>query len=329
MGAFQGLDAFGKVRFLVIRAVVDLHSRRRWKMSRSGRRLAPYVGQGCFKESCYSSFPLVTFISLAIIAVSTILEFIDYRRVHLEPSIIVDRSRGEKLVVDMDIFFPRVPCYCESVFLEYGASADRHAVLSLDIMDISGERQMDLQHDITKTRINKDGQVVAVIKNGRESSLPCVASTIADTSQSSKVKPNALWPRRTHLNAEAATAVYPQLRGAVTRVRMSGRPISERGGASATRTELRRYVPGLGVGRRADGRRSVLMKDGQPRSRNRTQRDVKSLDISRSTRRVSPVLPPKNPRQRFAGHRKLPLFPRTGLPIQPSIVPEPCALLEG
>lgn len=39
-------------------------------------------------------------------------------------------------------------------------------------MDISGERQMDLQHDITKTRINKDGQVVAVIKNGRESS-PC------------------------------------------------------------------------------------------------------------------------------------------------------------
>lgn len=59
------------------------------------------------------SHATVTFISLAIIAVSTILEFIDYRRVHLEPSIIVDRSRGEKLVVDMDIFFPRVPCYCK------------------------------------------------------------------------------------------------------------------------------------------------------------------------------------------------------------------------
>lgn len=59
----------------------------------------------------------VTFISLAIIAVSTILEFIDYRRVHLEPSIIVDRSRGEKLVVDMDIFFPRVPCYRQSLVI--------------------------------------------------------------------------------------------------------------------------------------------------------------------------------------------------------------------
>jgi hypothetical protein len=39
------------------------------------------------------------------------LEFVDYRRVHLEPSILVDRSRGEKLVIEMDISFPRVPCY--------------------------------------------------------------------------------------------------------------------------------------------------------------------------------------------------------------------------
>jgi hypothetical protein len=33
------------------------------------------------------------------------LEFVDYRRVHLEPSILVDRSRGEKLVIEMDISF--------------------------------------------------------------------------------------------------------------------------------------------------------------------------------------------------------------------------------
>ena len=42
---------------------------------------------------------------------SVMLEFVDYRRVHLEPSILVDRSRGEKLVIEMDISFPRVPCY--------------------------------------------------------------------------------------------------------------------------------------------------------------------------------------------------------------------------
>ncbi len=30
----------------------------------------------------------------------------------------VDRSRGEKLIVDMDIVFPRVPCYRESRGIE-------------------------------------------------------------------------------------------------------------------------------------------------------------------------------------------------------------------
>lgn len=42
---------------------------------------------------------------------SIMLEFIDYRRIRIEPSIVVDRSRGEKLVMEMDVSFPRVPCY--------------------------------------------------------------------------------------------------------------------------------------------------------------------------------------------------------------------------
>ena len=53
----------------------------------------------------------VTFLSASIIITSMLLEFIDYRRIHLEPSIEVDRSRGEKLVIEVDIEFPRVPCY--------------------------------------------------------------------------------------------------------------------------------------------------------------------------------------------------------------------------
>ena len=55
----------------------------------------------------------MTFISFSIILTSMMIEFIDYRRIHLEPSIEVDRSRGEKLVIDLDMTFPRVPCYCE------------------------------------------------------------------------------------------------------------------------------------------------------------------------------------------------------------------------
>lgn len=56
----------------------------------------------------------MTFISLSIILTSMTIEWFDYRRIHLEPSIQVDRSRGEKLVIDLDFTFPRVPCYRQS-----------------------------------------------------------------------------------------------------------------------------------------------------------------------------------------------------------------------
>ena len=56
----------------------------------------------------------VTFISFSIIITSMMLEFIDYQRITLEPTLEVDRSRGEKLVINLDIYFPRVPCYCLS-----------------------------------------------------------------------------------------------------------------------------------------------------------------------------------------------------------------------
>lgn len=52
-------------------------------------------------------------ISAAIIIAFTLVEFIDYRRVHTDTSVIVDRSRGEKLNVIFNVTFARVPCYCE------------------------------------------------------------------------------------------------------------------------------------------------------------------------------------------------------------------------
>ena len=54
----------------------------------------------------------VTLLSAAIIFAITTMEFFDYRRVHMDTSIAVDKSRGEKLVVKMNVTFPRVPCYC-------------------------------------------------------------------------------------------------------------------------------------------------------------------------------------------------------------------------
>jgi hypothetical protein len=35
-------------------------------------------------------------------------------------------------------------------------------------MDISGEQQMDLQHDITKSRLSKEGRELETVKSGRK-----------------------------------------------------------------------------------------------------------------------------------------------------------------
>lgn len=56
----------------------------------------------------------MTLLSAAIIFAITTMEFFDYRRVNVDTSIVVDKSRGEKLTVKMNVTFPRVPCYCES-----------------------------------------------------------------------------------------------------------------------------------------------------------------------------------------------------------------------
>ncbi|KAJ7644229.1 Sec1-like protein [Roridomyces roridus] len=53
----------------------------------------------------------LTIIAAAIILSFTTMEFFDYRRITTDTSIVVDKSRGEKLTVKMNITFPRVPCY--------------------------------------------------------------------------------------------------------------------------------------------------------------------------------------------------------------------------
>ncbi|GAA5908587.1 retrograde cargo receptor ERV46 [Sporobolomyces salmoneus] len=95
---------------------------------------------------------MLTLVSLSLILALTLYEFIDYRRVHMEPSIVVDRSRGEKLVVNLNVTFPRVPCY----------------LLSVDIMDISGEHQNDVNHDLLKTRISQEGKTIMAASKGKE-----------------------------------------------------------------------------------------------------------------------------------------------------------------
>jgi endoplasmic reticulum-Golgi intermediate compartment protein 3 len=53
----------------------------------------------------------LTILSAAVILTFSMIEFVDYRRVNVDTSIVVDKSRGEKLTVRMNVTFPRVPCY--------------------------------------------------------------------------------------------------------------------------------------------------------------------------------------------------------------------------
>ncbi|KAG6837199.1 hypothetical protein H0H93_013426 [Arthromyces matolae] len=86
----------------------------------------------------------LTLLSAAIILAFTTMEFLDYRRITIDTSIVVDKSRGEKLTVNMNVTFPRVPCY----------------LLSLDVMDISGETQRDVSHNVLKVRLDEHGVIV-------------------------------------------------------------------------------------------------------------------------------------------------------------------------
>jgi hypothetical protein len=83
----------------------------------------------------------LTLIAAAIVFAFTTVEFLDYRRVGMDTSIVVDKSRGQALTVWLNVTFPRVPCY----------------LLSLDVMDVSGEVQRDITHQIVKVRLDQKG----------------------------------------------------------------------------------------------------------------------------------------------------------------------------
>ena len=91
---------------------------------------------------------IVTLTSLLLILWLTWGEWAQYRRVIIRPELIVDKGRGEKMEIHMNISFPRVPC----------------ELLTLDVMDVSGEVQTGVMHGVNKVRLRTESEGGGVIE---------------------------------------------------------------------------------------------------------------------------------------------------------------------
>lgn len=74
-------------------------------------------------------------------------EYLDYTLIITRPELVVDRDINKKLDINLDISFPHMPC----------------AMLSMDILDVSGDIKIDLlKNQFQKFRLLKDGQQIEV-----------------------------------------------------------------------------------------------------------------------------------------------------------------------
>ena len=88
---------------------------------------------------------LITIASMCLIMILIVANFLSYRTIIVRPELVVDKTRGERMSIHFNITFPHVPC----------------SMLSLDVMDQSGEIQQDISHTVSKTRLSQDGSIIS------------------------------------------------------------------------------------------------------------------------------------------------------------------------
>ncbi|KAM0482981.1 hypothetical protein ACHAPX_002425 [Trichoderma viride] len=92
---------------------------------------------------------IVTIVSLLVVLFLSWGEWSSYRRIVVHPELVVDKGRGERMDIHLNVTFPNMPC----------------ELLTLDVMDVSGEQQHGVAHGITKFRLQPPSRGGGVIES--------------------------------------------------------------------------------------------------------------------------------------------------------------------
>ncbi|KAJ3382593.1 hypothetical protein HDU84_004201 [Entophlyctis sp. JEL0112] len=95
-----------------------------------------------------STGALVSLVSYIVIFILLLSEFTDWTKLQVNPSLDVDIARKEKMEITMNITFPKIPCF----------------LLSIDVMDVSGDHQNEVDHSMMKARLSPDGRHIEATK---------------------------------------------------------------------------------------------------------------------------------------------------------------------
>ncbi|KAG2269062.1 hypothetical protein Bca52824_063617 [Brassica carinata] len=108
----------------------------------------PKINEDFYKRTL--SGGVITLVSSVVMLILFFSELRLYMHPVTETQLRVDTTRGEKLRINFDVTFPALQC----------------SIISIDTMDISGERHLDVRHDIFKRRLDSHGNVIEAKQGG-------------------------------------------------------------------------------------------------------------------------------------------------------------------